>query len=349
MEHIEIEHLKIGLDYPPIFIAELSANHNQSIDTALSLVDAAKKAGAHAIKLQTYTPDTLTLNIDREDFIIQDPNSLWTGRLLYDLYKEAYTPWEWHQAIFEHSKKLGMLFFSSPFDETAVDFLETLQVPCYKIASFEITNIPLIEKIASTGKPLIISVGGATFAEIDTLFQIARKCDIILLKCTSAYPALPGESNLLTIPYLREKYNVPVGFSDHTLGIGTAIASIALGASLIEKHFTLSRADGGPDAAFSLEPQEFETLVNEGMQAYLSLGKIQEGPTVGEINSLHMYRKSLYFVRDLKQGDPITKEDIKIIRPAKGAPPSEYRRILGKKVLQDVKRGDPVHSHLIGT
>lgn len=268
----------------PFIIAEMSGNHNQSLDRALAIVSAAAKAGAHAIKLQTYTADTMTIDLKEEEFFISDKDSLWFGNSLYDLYKTAYTPWEWHLPIIEHAKKLGLLCFSTPFDETAVDFLEELDVPAYKVASFENIHLPLIKKIAETGKPMIISLGMASVAQIYDAVSTAKKfgCkDLALMKCTSTYPATPENSNVLTIPHLREMFDCEVGLSDHTMGIGAAVAAVAHGATLIEKHFTLDRSDGGPDSTFSLEPSELRNLVIESKRAWQSLGKVSYG--VGDV------------------------------------------------------------------
>jgi pseudaminic acid synthase len=329
----------------PFIIAEMSGNHNQSLERALEIVEAAAKTGAHGLKIQTYTADTMTLDIETDDFIIKDANSLWQGRSLYKLYDEAHTPWEWHKPIFDRCRELGMLGFSTPFDETAVDFLESLDVPCYKIASFEMTDLPLIAKVASTGKPMIISTGMATVAEIDEAVRTAREngCnDIVLLKCTSSYPASPENSNLLTIPHLKQMFGCHGGLSDHTLGIGVAVASVALGATVIEKHFTLSRADGGVDAAFSLEPYELKTLVDETNRAWLSLGKVSYGATVQEKRSLQ-FRRSLYIVKALKAGDKLTPKNIRIIRPGFGLPPKYYDLVIGKRLVKDVAIGTPVN------
>lgn len=344
MTSINIGKYRIGPDHPPFIVAEMSANHNHSLDRALQIVDAAYAAGAHAVKLQTYTADTITIDKREGAFLISDPKSLWYGKTLYELYQEAYTPWEWHEPIFQRCQQHGIVYFSTPFDNTAVDFLESLNVPCYKIASLEITDLRLIHKTASTGKPLIMSTGGATLEEIDDAVNTARKAgcrNLILMKCTSAYPAPPESSNLLTLPNLANTFKTSVGLSDHTPGIGAAIASIALGACVIEKHFTLSRADEGVDAAFSVEPDELEALVEEGKRAWQALGKIFYGPTEAELSSLK-FRRSLYFVRDLKSGDIITEDDIRSIRPGEGLPPKEYDHVLGLKVCCDVKRGDPV-------
>jgi len=330
--------------YFPFIVAEMSGNHNQSLERALQIVEAAAKAGVHAIKLQTYTPDTMTIDVTNGDFLIEDSDSLWKGKNIYELYKEAYTPWEWHEPIFKRCKELGLMAFSTPFDETAVDFLEELDVPSYKIASFEITDLPLIRKVASTGKPMIISTGMATVAEIDEAVRTAKEAgcsDIILLKCTSSYPASPADSNLMTIPHLKQLFGCPVGLSDHTLGIGVAVASVALGAVLIEKHFTLSRADGGVDAAFSLEPEEMRMLVEETKRAWQALGTVRYGPTESEEKSLK-FRRSIYIVKDLKAGDVLSPENIRIIRPGYGLSPKYYDVVLGRRVREDVRKGTPL-------
>lgn len=329
---------------PPLIIAELSGNHNGSLGRALELVDAAADSGAHALKIQTYTADTMTLDIRDGDFLISDPRSPWHGRTLYDLYREAHTPWDWHGPIFERARARGMMAFSTPFDATAVDFLESLDVPCYKIASFENTDLPLIRKAASTGKPMIVSTGMATMGEIDAVVRAARGqgCkDLVLLKCTSSYPASPEHSNIRTIPLMRDAFGCEVGLSDHTLGIGVAVASVALGASVIEKHFTLSRADGGVDAAFSLEPTEMRALVDETHRAWQGLGLPSFGAGVAEEGSV-TFRRSLYFVRDLAAGAEITHQDVRSIRPGHGVPPGEIDRVVGRKVAVAVKRGAPV-------
>ena len=260
----------------------MSGNHNQSLDRALAIVEAAAEAGVHAVKLQTYTADTLTIDADTDEFFIKDSKSLWKGQSLYKLYQKAYTPWEWHKPIFDKCKELGIICFSTPFDESAVDFLESLGTPAYKIASFENNHLPLIRKAASTGKPLIISTGMATIAELDEAVKTAREAgcrDIVLLKCTSTYPSMPEDTNLMTIPHLKQLFNIEVGLSDHTLGIGVAVAGVALGATVIEKHFTLNRADGGVDSAFSMEPDEMKQLVEETHKAWQALGKVSYGPT----------------------------------------------------------------------
>jgi pseudaminic acid synthase len=340
----------IGLGYPPFIIAEMSGNHNQSLERALEIVEAAAKSGAHALKIQTYTPDTMTLDLDEREFHISDPKSLWAGTSLYKLYGEAYTPWEWHKPIFDRARVLGMIPFSTPFDDTAVDFLESLDVPCYKIASFENTDLPLIRRVAATGKPLIISTGMATVAELDETVRATREAgcnDLILLKCTSTYPATPESTNILTIPHLRELFGCEVGLSDHTMGIGVAVASVALGASVIEKHFTLNRADGGVDSTFSMEPAEMAQLVVESKRAWQALGQVSYGPTEVEKKSLQ-YRRSLYVVQDLKAGDVLTQENIRAIRPGLGLPPKYLGQILGKALNQDVKRGTALEWGLLG-
>ncbi len=344
MGAITIGDYRIGSNNHPFIIAEMSGNHNHSLDRALDIVEAAAKAGVQALKLQTYTAETMTIDQDDGEFFIDDPNSLWQGTSLYKLYQKAYTPWEWHQPIFDRCRQLGMIGFSTPFDHTAVDFLERLDVPCYKIASFENTDLPLIKKVAATGKPLFLSTGMATVAELDETVRAARQAgckDLILLKCTSTYPANPKNSNLRTIPHLRELFNCQVGISDHTLGIGVAIAGVALGATVIEKHFTLSRAEGGVDAVFSLEPHEMRNLVIEIERAWQALGQISYGPTEEEIPSLK-HRRSLYIVKDMKVGDVLTGENLRAIRPGLGLPPKYYLMLIGKPVKKDIKKGTPV-------
>lgn len=349
MHDITIGERKIGPHHQPFIIAEMSGNHNQSLERALEIVEAAAKSGAHALKIQTYTADTMTLDLSQGEFFIDDVNSLWKGTSLYKLYQQAYTPWEWHKPIFDRCEELGLIYFSTPFDETAVNFLESLNVPCYKIASFENTDLLLIRKAASTGKPLIISTGMATIAELDDAVRTAQEAgckDLILLKCTSTYPATPEDSNLLTIHHMRELFKCDVGLSDHTLGIGVSIAAIALGATVIEKHFTLRRADGGVDAAFSLEPDEMSTLVIEAERAWRSLGSVIYGPTAKEKASL-IYRRSLYVVLDMKEGDAFTTENVRAIRPGLGLPPKELHAILGRKSKQSIKRGTPLTWRMI--
>ena len=334
----------IGSENPPFIIAEMSGNHNQSLERALKIVDAVAKAGVTALKIQTYTADTMTLNIDDGHFYIEDKKSLWRGNSLYKLYQQAYTPWEWHKPIFDRCKEVGVIGFSTPFDTTAVDFLESLDVPFYKIASFENIDIPLIRKVAATGKPMIISTGMATVAEMDEAIREARQAgckDFILLKCTSSYPSSPESTNLKTIPHMRQLFDCQVGLSDHTMGLGVALASIALGATVIEKHFTLSRAEGGVDSAFSLEPKEMEALVVESMRAWQALGKVNYGPTEQEKASFQ-YRRSLFVTQDMKEGDVFNQSNLRVIRPGFGLPPKYYEHLLGKKVSKDVKRGTPV-------
>ncbi|GEL78480.1 pseudaminic acid synthase [Tenuibacillus multivorans] len=346
---IQIENRVIGKKHEPFIVAEMSGNHNQSLDRALEMVDAAAQAGAHALKLQTYTADTMTLNLEKDDFIVSESNPLWGNQTLYDLYLQAYTPWEWHKPIFDRCHELGMTAFSSPFDETAVDFLESLDVPCYKIASFENIDLPLIRKVAQTGKPIIISTGMATVAEIDEAVNTAKQSgceDLILLKCTSTYPATPENTNILTIPHMRDTFQCEVGLSDHTLGTGVAVASVALGATIIEKHFTLSRNDGGIDAAFSMEPDELESLVQEAKRSWQSLGTVTYGPTESESDS-KKYRRSLYVTEDLKKGDVLTAENLKAIRPGYGLSPKYIDVLLGKQVNQNIKKGTPVTWDLI--
>ena len=341
---IKINNKKIGRGCAPFIIAEMSGNHNQSLSKALDIVDAAAKAGSHALKLQTYTADTITLDVKKGDFFISDKDSPWSGNSLHDLYKQAYTPWEWHKPIMQRASDLGMICFSSPFDESAVDFLEDLNVPAYKIASFENNHLPLIKKAASTGKPIIISTGMATVSEIHEAVVAVRESgckDLILLKCTSTYPATPESSNILTIPHMRELFDCEVGLSDHTMGVGTSIAAVAHGAAVIEKHFTISRDDGGVDSTFSLEPNELELLVIETKRAFESLGKISYG-IVGEEEKSKIFRRSLYIAEDMNSGDIFTKDNLRIVRPGEGLKPKYYDKVLGRKVNCDVKKGHPV-------
>jgi len=344
MAAFSIAHRAIGRDAPPFVIAEMSGNHNQSLDRALAIVDAAAEAGAHALKIQTYTADTMTLDSDQGAFVINDPNSLWAGKSLHKLYDEAHTPWEWHAPIFDRARLHGLIPFSTPFDETAVDFLETLDVPCYKVASFEMTDLPLVRKIAATGKPMIVSTGMANAAEIDETVRTARAAgcrDLVLLKCTSTYPATPANTNLLTIPNLRDWSGCEVGLSDHTMGIGAAVAAVALGASVVEKHFTLARADGGVDSAFSLEPAELKALVVETERAWQALGQVSYGASEAEQKSL-AFRRSLYAVKDIARGDRFTADNVRAIRPGFGLPPKYLELILGKTASRDLAKGTPL-------
>jgi N-acetylneuraminate synthase len=350
MGDVRIGSRTIGLDAPPFVIAEMSGNHNQRLDRALALVDAAADAGAHALKIQTYTADTITLDVSRGEFRIEDPNSLWAGETLHQLYARAFTPWEWHEAILRRAEERGLIAFSTPFDETAVDFLEDLGTPCYKIASFENVHLPLIRKVAATGKPIIMSTGMATVAELDDAVRAAREAgcqDLVLLKCTSTYPADPANSNLRTIPHMRELFRCEVGLSDHTLGTGAACAAVALGATVIEKHFTLSRADGGVDSAFSLEPDELAALVRDAEHAWKSLGQTSYGPTEAEKASLQ-FRRSLYVAQDMKAGDVFTPANLRIVRPGLGLAPKYYEVFLGKRVAVDAEMGTPVSWDLLG-
>jgi pseudaminic acid synthase len=340
---------RIGLDAPPYIIAEMSGNHNQSLARALQIVDAAAAAGAHAIKLQTYTADTITLNVRKGEFRITDKGSLWNGETLHDLYNKAHTPWDWHEPIMRRAAECGVACFSSPFDETAVEFLEKLNVPAYKIASFENNHLPLIRKVAATGKPMIISTGMASLAELDEAVSAARAggcSQLVLLKCTSTYPASPENTNLRTIPHLRQLFGSEVGLSDHTMGIGVAIASVAVGATVIEKHFTLDRSEGGVDSAFSIEPAELKALVTETERAWKSLGTVQYGPSEAELKSL-VFRRSLYVAEDMKAGETFTAKNLRVVRPANGLHPRFYEQLLGRRVSRDAEMGTPVSWDLL--
>ena len=341
---MKLQNHTISPNSPPFIIAEISANHNQSLERALKIVEAAAHAGAHAIKLQTYTPDTMTLDINKGEFVITDEKSLWRGRSLYDLYKEAHTPWEWHKPIFERARELNILAFSTAFDKTSVDFLEKLKVPCYKIGSFENIDIPLIRKVASTGKPMIISTGMATIAELEETVKTAQEngCqEIVLLKCTSNYPASPENTNLRTIPHMRDLFHCDIGLSDHTPGIGVAIASVGFGATVIEKHFTLRRDDGGVDAPFSIEPEELKNLVAETERAWQALGQIKYGPSLDE-EKARLKRRSLYVAKDLKAGQILASSNLKSIRPGYGLAPRYYDMLIGKKINREVSKGTPI-------
>jgi N-acetylneuraminate synthase len=337
-----IANRRIGLDHPPFVIAEMSGNHNLSLQRALAIVEAAAQAGAHALKIQTYTADTMTLDLDEGEFHVE--HLLWGGQSLYRLYQQAHTPWEWHETIFRRARELGLEIFSTPFDETAVDFLEGLDVPCYKIASFENTDLPLIRKVASTGKPMIVSTGMATVAELDETVRAARSAgcrDLVLLKCTSTYPAAPDNTHLRTIPHLRQLFDCEVGLSDHTMGFGAAMAAVALGATVIEKHFTLRRADGGVDATFSMEPAEMALLVTESERAWRALGRVAYGPTEAEKLSM-VFRRSLYAVQDIAAGEAFNELNVRAIRPGLGLPPKYLADLIGKTARRCLKRGTPL-------
>jgi len=346
--YIEINGRKIGSGYPAYIIAELSANHRQQFDEAVKLIEAAKKAGADAVKLQTYTPDTLTLQCNARYFQISG-GTLWDGKPLYDLYSEAYMPWEWQPKLKELADSIGIRLFSTPIDKTSVDFLEGMGVPVYKIASFEIVDIPLIEYIASKGKPIIISTGMAAQDEIDEAIQAARRGgarQVALLKCTSAYPALPAEMNLRTIPDMARRFKVPIGLSDHTLNIAVPVASVALGACILEKHFTLSRSIPGPDSAFSLEPHEFRAMVDAIRTAEEALGEISYKVSEQEAKS-RVFRRSLFVVKDMRKGEVFTEENVRSIRPGHGLHPRYLKDILGAKAAKDIARGTPLSRQLI--
>ncbi|MDM7948450.1 pseudaminic acid synthase [Hydrogenophaga sp.] len=334
----------IGPSERPYLIAEMSGNHNQSLERALEIVDAAAAHGADAIKLQTYTADTMTLNLRMPGFVIDDPKSLWAGRQLYELYEEAHTPWEWHAPIMARAASHGVACFSTPFDATSIDFLESLNVPAYKIASFENTDLPLIRRVATTGKPMIMSTGMATAGEIDEAVRAAREAgcqDLVLLKCTSTYPATADNTNISTIPHMRALYGCEVGLSDHTMGCGVSVAATALGATVIEKHFTLRRADGGVDSSFSMEPLELRQLREETERAWQAVGRIAYGPTAAEMKSLG-FRRSLYIAQDMKAGDVLTVENLRCVRPGFGLPPKHLDSLLGQRIGRDAVAGTPM-------
>ena len=346
---MKIGNKNIGPQSRPFIVAEMSGNHNQSLERALQIVDSAASSGVDAIKLQTLNPDEITLDVKVNEFVVNDEESLWKGDALHDLYKLAQTPWEWHRPIMQRAKELGLLCFSTPFDEAAVDFLEELEVPAYKIASFENTHIPLIKKVASTRKPILISTGMATLAELDETVRIIREsgCEqFVLLKCTSTYPASPENTNVLTIPHMRDLFNCMVGLSDHTMGVGASVAAVAFGATVIEKHFTLNRADGGIDSKFSMEPDEMMQLVVETERAWQALGKVTYGITNAEESST-IFRRSLYISNDMKKGDVFTAENLRIVRPGLGLSPKYYDILIGRQVNQDVKKGTSVNWNLI--
>lgn len=340
----------VGPDTAPFIIAEMSGNHNQSLERALEIVDAAAGAGVHALKLQTYTADTMTIDVKEGEFFIDDPSSLWKGHSLYDLYGIAYTPWEWHKPIVEHARKRGLICFSTPFDATSVDFLEELGMPAYKIASFENIDIPLIRRVARTGKPVIVSTGMATVSEVAEAVDAIRaegNNQIVLLKCTSTYPSSPENTNVLTIPHMRQLFHCEVGLSDHTMGVGTAVAAVAHGATVIEKHFTLRRSDGGVDSTFSMEPEEMAALVVETERAWQALGEVTYGPLESEKKSM-IFRRSIYVVEDMKAGDVLSEENIRCIRPGFGLPPKYLDMLLGRRVNQAVKRGTAFRWDFLG-
>lgn len=344
---IKIENREISAKHPPYIVAELSGNHNGDLSQALKIMEVAKKAGADAVKLQTYKADSITIDHDGPEFTISQ--GIWKGRTLYDVYQEAMTPWEWHKALFKKGKELGITVFSSPFDAAAVEFLETFDVPAYKIASPEIIDLPLIKLVSSKYKPVIISTGMATENEIQEAVDTAREAgarNIILLHCVSAYPTDPKDSNLLVLSELESKFGVVGGLSDHTLGTATAIAAVALGASVIEKHVTLSRASGGIDSDFSIEPDELGALVRDARTAWQALGEVRYGPSISERESLK-FRRSLYAVRDIGEGEPVTNENIRSIRPSNGLAPKHLPNIIGKCAVKNIKRGSPISWDLL--
>ena len=345
--YITIDGRRISIDDQPYVIAEVSANHNGKLENALALIDVAKNSGASAVKLQTYKPDTITLDCNSEEFKIR--GGLWDGKTLFELYGEAHMPWEWHKPLFEHARRIGITIFSSPFDNTAVDLLENLNAPAYKIASFEAVDLPLIKYVASTGKPMIISTGMADAEEIQEAIEAAREggCkELAILHCVSGYPAPAEDYNLRTIPDMIQRFGLVTGLSDHTLDNTTATAAVALGASIIEKHFTLDRSGGGPDDSFSLEPRELEALCRDSKTAWAALGKVDYGRKSSEQASVQ-FRRSLYFVKGLKAGDAITVDALSSVRPGYGLPPKEFERLVGRKVLVDVAYGTPTSWALI--
>ncbi len=348
-EGFQFGNRRVGLDSPPLIVAEISANHNGSLERALEIVDAAAEAGAHAVKLQTFTPDTMTLAVSSAGFVVDDPQSPWHGRTLYDLYEEAQTPWAWHEPIFVRARERGLLCFSTPFDASSIAFLERFDPPAYKIASFEITDLALIAAAARTNRNVVLSTGMATVAEIDDAVRTVRAngCGgIVLLKCTSIYPALAADGNLATIPHLRELFGTEVGLSDHAPGVGVAVGAVALGATLVEKHVTLRRADGGPDAGFSLEPEELRALVVETERAWQARGRVRYGPLPVERASLQ-FRRSLYVAEDMRAGEVFTDRNLRVVRPGFGIEPRFYERVLGRRIAADAKRGTPVTWELL--
>ena len=346
--HLKVGGRLIGEGQPCYIVAEVSANHNQSFEAAKAIILAAKKAGADAVKLQTYTPETMTLDCDQEDFQIPS-DSVWSGKKLFELYAEASTPWEWHPKLQAIAHECGLDFFSTPFDETAVDFLDALKIPVFKVASFEIVDLPLLRKIGGTGKPVIVSTGMSTLAEIDQAVATLREAgarEIALLKCTSAYPASPSGMNLRTMPYLSQLYNLPVGLSDHSLGRHVAISAVTLGANIVEKHFILSRSDGGPDASFSMEPDEFASMVLAIRDVEQALGKVVFEPTSEEQKSL-CFRRSLFVVQDINAGENMTLKNVRSIRPGYGLAPKFLDQVLGKRAKVSIKKGTPLSWDLV--
>lgn len=345
MKTIKIGSIEVGNQHKPFIIAEMSGNHNQSLERAKQILKVAASTGAQAVKLQTYTADTMTINHRGGLFDITDKNSLWYGRNLYELYEEAHTPWEWHKPLFDYAKELGLLCFSTPFDESAVDFLETLDVPCYKVASFENKDHPLLKRVAKTGKPVIMSTGIANLNDILESVKVLNDAgckELVLLKCTSTYPSSPENTNLVSIPVLQSIFpDCVIGLSDHTMGVGASIASVALGARVIEKHFTISRADGGVDSTFSMEPDEMRSLVIESERAFLALGEVQLNIQKAEEKS-RVFKRSIYVVKDIKSGERFSKENIRLIRPGDGLEPKYYEDILGLVSKNDLKRGNPL-------
>lgn len=346
---MQIGEFHISTQHKPFVIAEMSGNHNQSIENAIKIIEVAARSGAHAVKLQTYTADTITIDHHGGLFDIKDESSLWKGRNLYELYNEAHTPWEWHEALFKCAKDNGIICFSTPFDDTAVDFLEKLGAPAHKIASFENNHHPLLKKVAKTGKPIIMSTGVSSLSDLSESVQVLKEngCkDLVLLKCTSNYPSSPENSNVRTIPHLRQLFSCEVGLSDHTMGIGVPIAAVTLGATVIEKHFCLNRAEGGVDSAFSLEPDELKALVIETERAWQSLGIIQYGIQETERKSLN-FKRSIYVVEDIVAGDSFSEKNIRVIRPGDGLAPKFFEGILGKKASVDIKKGTPLNFNLV--
>jgi len=346
---MRIQDREIGWGRPPFVIAEMSGNHNHSLDAAMAIVEAAAAAGADAIKLQTYTADTITLDVSSGPFVISDEKSPWAGRRLHELYQEAHTPWDWHKPLFDRARQLGLIAFSTPFDLTAVDFLEELNVPAYKVASFELVDLPLIEAIAHTGKPMFMSTGMATLGEIDEAVQAARRggaTQIVLLKCSSAYPANPAEMNLSTIAHMSAAFGLPVGLSDHTLGIVVPVTAVALGACMIEKHLALSRELPGPDVAFSLEPNEFRDMVSAVCTAQQAVGKVDYGVSPREAASRE-FRRSLFVTRAIAAGERFTHDNVRSVRPASGLPPKCLEQVLGRKANRELEAGTPLRWEVI--